>query len=161
MTLNTLNLNGSQIAYIYAILSLRQCKLNVIQRVLKYFSCNLFIFILAFFESISRISYSTTKLELKAHQTEHYSIFPLQRSVLPLNTFSDKLFIGLFSWQITNMTLHVSFYICLLLSCPTSIKLNIWWSLIRQNCWIASCVFVNYYHAGTLIQIVKFIVLEW
>lgn len=97
VTLNTLNLNGSQIAYIYAILSLRQCKLNVIQRVLKYFSCNLFIFILAFFESISRISYSTTKLELKAHQTEHYSIFPLQRSVLPLNTFSDKLFIGLFS----------------------------------------------------------------
>ena len=46
VTLNTLNLNGSQIAYIYAILSLRQCKLNVIQRVLKSFSCNLFIFIL-------------------------------------------------------------------------------------------------------------------
>ena len=79
---------------------------------------------------------------MKAYQTENYSKFPFQRSVLPLNTFSDKLFIGLFSWQITNMTLHVSFYICLLLSCPTSIKLNIWWSLIRQNCWIASCVFL-------------------
>ena len=44
VTLNTLNLNGSQIAYIYAILPPCQCKSNVIQRVLKYFSCKLFIY---------------------------------------------------------------------------------------------------------------------
>ena len=95
VTLNTLNLNGSQIAYIYAILPPCQCKSNVIQRVLKYFSCKLFISILV--ENISRTSYITRELESKAYQTENYSKFPFQRSVLPLNTFSDKLFIGLFS----------------------------------------------------------------